>query len=69
MVPSPKLTIYLVTKSDLNRYKKIEIIPCILSDHHGLRLIFSNNINSRKPTIHVEAEQHSYSMITCSRKK
>jgi hypothetical protein len=32
------------------RYKKIEIIPCILSDHHGLRLIFNNNINNRKPT-------------------
>jgi hypothetical protein len=36
-------------KTGLNRYKKIEIIPCILSDHHRLRLIF-NNINNRKPT-------------------
>jgi exonuclease III len=36
-------------KTGLNRYKKkIEIIPCILSDHHGLRLIFNNNINYRK---------------------
>jgi hypothetical protein len=34
----------------LNRYKNIEIVPCILSDHHGLRLIFNNNINNRKPT-------------------
>jgi hypothetical protein len=25
-------------KTGLNRYQKIEIIPCILSDHHGLRL-------------------------------
>jgi hypothetical protein len=33
----------------LNRYKTIEIVPCILSDHHGLRLIFNNNINNRKP--------------------
>jgi hypothetical protein len=33
-----------------NRYKKIEIIPCILSDHHGLRLIFNIYINNRKPT-------------------
>ena len=32
-------------KTDLNRYKKIEIIPCTLSDHHELRLIFNNNIN------------------------
>ena len=37
-------------KTGLNRYKNIEIIPCILSDHHRLRLIFNNNINNRKPT-------------------
>jgi hypothetical protein len=37
-------------KTGLNRCKNIEIIPCIQSDHHGLRLIFNNNINNRKPT-------------------
>jgi hypothetical protein len=37
-------------KTGLNRYKTIEIIPCILSYHHKLRLIFNNNINHRKPT-------------------
>jgi hypothetical protein len=37
-------------KTGLNRYKNIEIVPCILSDYHGLRLIFNNNINNRKPT-------------------
>jgi hypothetical protein len=37
-------------QSGINRYKNIEIIPCILPDHHGLRLIFNNNINNRKPT-------------------
>ena len=37
-------------KTGLNRYKKIEIIPCILSDHQGLRLICNNSINNRKPT-------------------
>ena len=37
-------------KTSLNIYKNIEIVPCILSDHHGLRLIFNNNINNRKPT-------------------
>jgi hypothetical protein len=37
-------------KTSLNRYKNTEIIPCILSDHHGLRLIFNNKINNRKPT-------------------
>jgi endonuclease/exonuclease/phosphatase (EEP) superfamily protein YafD len=36
-------------KTGLNRYK-IEIIPCILSDHQGLRLVFNNNKNFRKPT-------------------
>jgi hypothetical protein len=37
-------------KIGLHRYKNIEIIPCILSNHYGLRLIFNNNINNRKPT-------------------
>ena len=37
-------------KTALNRYKNIEIIPFNISDHHGLRLIFNNNINNRKPT-------------------
>jgi hypothetical protein len=38
-------------KTGLNRYKNFEIVPCILSDHHGLRLIFNNNINNGKLTI------------------
>jgi hypothetical protein len=37
-------------KTGLSRYKKTEIIPCILSGHHELWLIFNNNINNRKPT-------------------
>jgi hypothetical protein len=37
-------------KTGLNRYKNIEIIQCILSDNHGLRLILNNNINNRKST-------------------
>jgi hypothetical protein len=37
-------------KAGLNRYKNIEIIPCILSDHKRLRQIFNNNINNRNPT-------------------
>jgi hypothetical protein len=37
-------------KTDLNRYKKIEIIPCTLSCHHRLRLVFNNNNNNGKPT-------------------
>jgi hypothetical protein len=37
-------------KTGLNRYKKIEIISCILSDQHGLSLVFKRNKNNRKPT-------------------
>jgi hypothetical protein len=37
-------------KTGFNRYKNIEIIPCIQSDHHRIRLIFNNSINNRKPT-------------------
>ena len=37
-------------KTCINRYKNIEIITCILSDHHRLRLIFNKNINNRKLT-------------------
>jgi hypothetical protein len=37
-------------KTGPSNYKKIEIIPNILSDHHGLRLVFNNNRNNRKPT-------------------
>jgi hypothetical protein len=37
-------------KTSLNIYKNIEIVPWILSDQHGLRLIFNNKINNRKPT-------------------
>jgi hypothetical protein len=36
-------------KTCLNRYKNIEIFPCILSEHHGLKLFFNNNINNRNP--------------------
>ena len=35
-------------KTGLNRFKNIEIVPCILLDHHGLRLIFNSNINNGK---------------------
>jgi hypothetical protein len=37
-------------KIGLNRYKKIERIPHILSDQHALKLIYNNNKNNRKPT-------------------
>jgi exonuclease III len=37
-------------KTGLKQYKNAENIPCILSDHHRVRLNFNNNIKNRKPT-------------------
>jgi exonuclease III len=37
-------------KTGLNRYKKIEIISCTLSDHHGRRLALNTNQNNGKHT-------------------
>jgi hypothetical protein len=47
---SSKIDHIICHKNGLNRYEKIEIIPCILSDHHGLRLVFNSNKNNGKPT-------------------
>jgi hypothetical protein len=35
-------------KARLSKYKKIEIVPCILSDHNALKLELKNKNNSRK---------------------
>jgi hypothetical protein len=35
-------------KVSLRKYKKIEIIPCILSDHNALKLEINNKNNSKK---------------------
>jgi hypothetical protein len=35
-------------KASLNKYKKIEILPCILSDHNALKLEINNKHNSKK---------------------
>ena len=37
-------------KTGINRYKKFEIISCLLSDHYRLRLVFNSNKNNRKST-------------------
>ena len=37
-------------KIELNIYKKIAIIPCLLSDPYGVRVIFKSNKNSRMTT-------------------
>jgi hypothetical protein len=35
-------------KASLSKYKKIEIMPCILCDHNALKLELINKNNSRK---------------------
>jgi hypothetical protein len=50
MVPFPKTDHIISHKTGLNRYKKIEIIPCTLSDHHGLRLVLNSNKNKGRHT-------------------
>jgi hypothetical protein len=35
-------------KTGLERYKKIEIIPCSLSDHHRLRLVLNSSKSKEK---------------------
>jgi endonuclease/exonuclease/phosphatase family metal-dependent hydrolase len=35
-------------KASLSKYKRMEIIPCILSDHNVLKLELNNKNNSRK---------------------
>ena len=36
-------------KTDLNRYEKIELISCLLSEHYEVRVVFTSNKNNRKP--------------------
>jgi len=45
-----KIYCIIGAKTCLKRYKKIEIIPCILSDYQGLRLVINNNKKDRKHT-------------------
>jgi hypothetical protein len=44
----PKIDDILGHKASLTKYKKIEIIPCIFSDHSGIKLELDNKTNSRK---------------------
>ena len=45
-----KIDHIIVHKTGLNRYRKIEIIPCTLSDHNRLRLVLNYNKNNGKHT-------------------
>jgi hypothetical protein len=64
-------------KTGLHRYKKTKIILCILSDHHGLRLVFNsssssnnNNNNNKTKSPHTNGNRRIlYSMMSWSRKK
>jgi exonuclease III len=38
-------------KASLSKYKKIEIIPCILSDHNSLKLELNKNNSKNMQTI------------------
>jgi hypothetical protein len=38
-------------KTGLNKYKKTEIIPCNLSDHHGLRLVLTTKTTESTHTL------------------
>ena len=50
MDPSP-IDHVVTYKASLNGYKKIEIMPCVLSDHYGLKL----NFNSKEAPESLEA--------------
>jgi exonuclease III len=45
--PFSKTDHILGHKASLSKYKKIEIIPCILSDHNAVKLELNNNNNSK----------------------
>jgi hypothetical protein len=49
-VTSSKINHIFWSQNRTQQIKNTEIIPCFLSDHHGLRLIFNSNLNNRKPT-------------------
>jgi hypothetical protein len=44
----PKIEMNLGHKASLSKYKKIEIILCILSDHNALKLEINNKKSSKK---------------------
>jgi exonuclease III len=45
-------------KASLSKYKKIEIIPCILSDHNALKLEINKKKKQLKTHKQLEAQQH-----------
>jgi exonuclease III len=45
-------------KASLSKYKKIEIIPSILSDHYALKLKLNNKKQQQKTCKQLETEQY-----------
>ena len=45
----PKIGHIIYRKIGLNRYEKINITPCILSNHYILRFVFNANPPPRNP--------------------
>jgi hypothetical protein len=43
-----KISHILAHKASINKYKKIEIIPCVLSDSKGIKLELDKKRNRRK---------------------
>jgi hypothetical protein len=43
-----KINHILGTQSNLNKFKKMEIISCIIKDHNGIKLDLNNKRNPRK---------------------
>jgi hypothetical protein len=55
--PFPKIVHTSGHKASLSKYKKIEIIPCILSDQNALKLELNKN-NSRKQANNGKLNKH-----------
>jgi hypothetical protein len=53
-----KTDLILGHKASLSKYKKTEIIPCILSGHNALKLELNNKNKQQKTCKQLEAEQH-----------
>jgi hypothetical protein len=51
-----KIDLILGHKASLSKYKKIEIIPCILSDYNALKLEINNKNSSKKTRKQLGAE-------------
>jgi exonuclease III len=53
-----KINHFLEHKASLTKNKKLEIIPCILSDNNALKLEINNKNSSKKTCKQLKTEQH-----------